>query len=140
MINLNEESTIMVREIKEMQDNVFVVLAKIDHIIFKANVYDVIVEADRSKSFGSHTECRLGKWYATTAKERFGATEAYKKLEPPHKVVHDTAGKCTLYFSKGEDRRLENEEIIISNLQEMEEKSAQLFALLNEMLQEAHQK
>jgi len=138
MISLNEESTIMVREISEMQDNVFVVLAKIDHIIFKANVYDVVVEADNNITLDSHTECRLGKWYASTAKERFGSTEAYKELELPHKVVHDSAGKCTMYFSETEDKRLENEEIIIKNLQEMEEKSVRLFSLLNEMLQEAH--
>jgi len=140
MVHLNEESTIMVREINEMQDNVFVVLAKIDHIIFKANVYDVVVEADSDKTFGTHTECRLGKWYVTTAKERFGTTEAYKELENPHKIVHETAGKCIIYFNRGEDKRLENEEIIIENLQEMEEKSSQLFALLNRMLDEAHHK
>ena len=43
----------------------FVEVAKIDHILYKFEIYKVFMEiSDRTAdSFGSHTACRLGKWY-----------------------------------------------------------------------------
>ena len=135
MTELNEEAGTMAKEIVDMQNRVFVVLVKIDHIIYKSNTYDTIVEADTSKTFGSHTECRLGKWYEGDAKERFGKTNAYRDLLTPHKIVHDDVLHCLTYF-KDEDKRLENEETIIKYLKEMEEASNKLFVLLDDMLDE----
>ena len=135
MNKLNQDAIKTANIIYNMQDEVFVVLAKIDHVIFKSVTYDTIVEVDKSKTFTSHTECRLGKWYDGIGKDRFGKTNAYKSALAPHKEVHDKAITNLQYF-KTTDTRLENEDTIIKNLQNMEENSDKLFLLLNEMLEE----
>ncbi|MEO1954589.1 MAG: chemotaxis protein, partial [Campylobacterales bacterium] len=68
-------------------------------------------------------------------KTRFGETNAYKAAFAPHKEVHDKA-KANLIYMKTEDKRLENEDIIINNLQNMEENSIKLFTIFNDMLDE----
>ena len=137
MSGFNQDATEMAEVINSMENKVFVVLAKIDHIIYKANAYDAIIAADKSKSFASHSECRLGKWYASTGKERFGNTNAYKSTLAPHRAVHESVNNSIIYF-KDEDMRIENEEKIIENLKNMELNSDQLFILLNQMLEEYH--
>ncbi len=135
MSQLNQDAIKTADVIYNMQDEVFVVLAKIDHVIFKSTIYDIITEADKNKTIASHTECRLGRWYEGTGKTRFGKTNAYKAAFTPHKEVHDKA-KANLVYINTEDKRLENEDTIINNLQNMEENSIKLFALLNDMLKE----
>jgi len=135
MSGLNMEATQMAEVINMMENKVFVVLAKIDHIIYKATAYDIIVSADKTNIPNSHTECRLGKWYSGAAKERFGNTNAYKSLLTPHKIIHDSVRNSVSFF-KHDDLRLQNEDKIVQNLQAMEDNSKKLFILLNEMLDE----
>jgi len=137
MSELNIEATDMAKVINDMENKVFIVLAKIDHIIYKANAYDAIVTADKSKSFGSHIECRLGKWYSTNGKERFGNTDAYKAALAPHQTVHESVHSCVSFYD-GEDTRIENEDKIVQKLKIMEENSDELFVLLNKMLEQYH--
>ncbi len=135
MGELNSDAKDMADTVEDMEDKVFVTLAKIDHIIFKANAYDAIVDADKTAEFSRHTECRLGKWYETTGKERFGATNAYKTAVAPHAKVHDTVHD-NLDFIKGQDSRVENETKITQNFQTMEQASDELFKLLDDMTKE----
>ena len=135
MSELNTEATEMADVIDTLESKVFIVLAKIDHIIYKANAYDIIVNADKSQIPTTHVDCRLGKWYTSVAKERFGTTNAYKTLLIPHKAVHESVRNSVEFF-KNADLRLENESKIVKNLQDMESNSYKLFALLNEMLDE----
>ena len=135
MNRLNQDAIKTADVIYNMQDEVFVVLAKIDHIIFKSVAYDTIVEKDQNMVFSSHTECRLGKWYNGIGKDRFGKTNAYKSALTPHKEVHDTAIANLQYFKNG-DTRIENKDTITNNLINMEQNSDKLFELLNDMLRE----
>jgi len=135
MSGLNTEATHMTQVINMMGNKVFVVLAKIDHIIYKANAYDIIVTGDKTNTVNDHEECRLGKWYNSVAKERFGNTNAYKSILSPHKAVHDSV-RNSIEFFKYEDLRLDNEDKILQNLKTMENSSDILFSLLNDMLDE----
>jgi DNA repair exonuclease SbcCD ATPase subunit len=135
MGELNNDAKAMADVVEDMENTVFVTLAKIDHIIFKANAYDTIVDADTTKTFSTHTDCRLGKWYEHTGKERFGNTNAYKTAMAPHKAVHDMVHK-NLEYIKGSDRRVENENIITDNFKTMESSSDKLFSLLDDMTKE----
>jgi methyl-accepting chemotaxis protein len=137
MSGMNSDAINMAGVINDMENKVFIVLAKIDHIIYKANAYDSIIAADKNKSFGTHTECRLGKWYHGAGKERFGNTEAYRLAEAPHKAVHDSV-RNTIVFFENEDKRIQNEKQIVENLKTMEANSDKLFIYLNEMLLQYH--
>jgi methyl-accepting chemotaxis protein len=135
MGELNNDAQEMASKVEDMENKLFISLAKIDHIIFKANAYDTIVDVDTNKTFTRHTECRLGKWYASTGKERFGTTNAYRSSETPHKNVHDMVFNTLEYIHEG-DTRVENEEKITQNFQSMEKSSEELFKLLDDMVEE----
>ena len=69
----------------------FVELAKLDHLIFKKEVYKVLmgVSEKTSADFANHTNCRLGKWfYEGDGKDCFSRLPAYSQIENPHKDVH----------------------------------------------------
>lgn len=135
MNTLNESAMQTADNIYNMQDQVFITLVKIDHIIFKAVAYDTVVSANKGKNLSTHTECRLGKWYSGHGKERFGSIASFKAAETPHKTVHNMATKNLVYFQNA-DERIENEAVIVSNFENMERSSDELFKLLNEMLLE----
>jgi methyl-accepting chemotaxis protein len=137
MNELNNDAKQMANIVEDVENKVFVTLAKIDHIIFKTDAYNAVVNIDLSKNFTDHLSCRLGKWYNTTGKERFGDTNAYKASFAPHKIVHDTVLE-NLKFIQTEDKRLENENIIVQNFTAMEKASKKLFSLLDDMTQETN--
>lgn len=70
----------------------FVEVAKIDHILFKFEIYKVLMGlSDRTpESFAAHTECRLGKWYFSgEGKDCFSKLDGYREMDVPHKAVHE---------------------------------------------------
>ncbi|MCL4757063.1 MAG: CZB domain-containing protein [Rhodocyclaceae bacterium] len=72
----------------------FCELAKVDHLIYKFRLYKVLfgLSDDDEKSFASHRECRLGKWYYEgEGKECFSQLAGYREIESPHAKVHDSA-------------------------------------------------
>lgn len=71
--------------------SVFMVLVKIDHLLFKARGYKSVFTMKVDSEFADHHHCRLGKW-ADTGKgsQIFGHTQSFRKLESPHKAVHDS--------------------------------------------------
>ncbi len=139
MSELNNDASSMANVVDDMQNRVFVVLAKIDHVVFKSEAYESIVNMDVEKDFSRHTDCRLGKWYTTTGKKRFGDTTAYKETLIPHKNVHDLV-HTNLSFMKGSDERIKHETKIVENFKKMEEQSDILFEKLDSMINEASQK
>ncbi len=132
MGELNTNAMQMAQVVEDMDNRVFIVLAKIDHIIFKSEAYETISNGDATKKFATHTECRLGSWYDSTGKERFGHTQAFKALSDPHKTVHNKVHE-NMHFLTPADVRLKNEAKIIENFKVMEASSKQLFELLDTM-------
>ncbi|WP_018991881.1 methyl-accepting chemotaxis protein [Aromatoleum toluclasticum] len=70
----------------------FVELAKLDHLIFKMEVYKAASgnSAKRPDEFSSHHKCRLGHWYYEGPGKRFASLPAYRRLEAPHARVHES--------------------------------------------------
>jgi len=118
-----------------LENMVFVVLAKIDHTIYKSNAYSSIFRRKKKTDFPSPTECSLGRWYNGVAKEKFGHLIAYKQMQEPHLDIHKLAEKNISYLEP-EDLLLEHKEEVINNFYELEKKSAHLYKLMEEMLQE----
>ncbi|MFP6232548.1 chemotaxis chemoreceptor TlpD [Helicobacter pylori] len=72
-------------------NRVFCGLAKLDHVVFKNNLYGMIFGLN-SFDITSHKNCRLGKWYYEgTGKENFSNTSGYRALESHHASVHAEA-------------------------------------------------
>ena len=136
MTDLNTDATEMTTLVGDMENQAFVALAKIDHIIFKSNAYSALIDADASAQFPDHKNCRLGKWYNTTAKEKFQHTQSYTQIDAPHAQVHSSVF-ANMTFIQKTDRRLEKETEILQNFKNMEKASDELFILLDLLKQEA---
>ena len=75
-------------EVEHISDKIFTSLAKIDHVIYKHNVYALIFGEENSFKSTAHTECRLGQWYSHgVGKENFSNMPSYSKLDAPHAIV-----------------------------------------------------
>jgi len=69
----------------------FVELAKMDHLLFKFDVYQMFMGASAKNvdDFASHTSCRLGQWYyAGDGKLYCAQLDGYRAIETPHVAVH----------------------------------------------------
>jgi hypothetical protein len=120
-----------------MENSIFVVLAKLEHILYKSRVYNAIVSLKVFEQQNTH-QCALGTWYEGEGKKRFSATASYSKIASPHETVHKNANKNLTYLSKNsEEDTLANDVIIINNFDAMENASAELFSELDHMLKES---
>ena len=119
--------------------SIFMVLVKLDHLLFKAKGYKSVFSLQVEDEFTDHNGCRLGKWANRgEGAKRFGATPSFKKLEAPHKRVHDNiiaavacvqANTCT-----------KESQNVLSCFKEAEKASEEVNLILNAMLQEEIEK
>jgi methyl-accepting chemotaxis protein len=117
-----------------IRDSLFMVLVKIDHILFKSNAYTSVVSQQSVAQFGDHKACRLGKWYLDEGKSRYGNTKNYPLIDKPHEKVHQSVLKNIHVVDQG--NILDNQVSIIDNFKDMEDASAQLFDILDDIVQE----
>lgn len=68
----------------------FAELAKMDHLLFKFDIYQALLgTADRSAGeLATHTSCRLGKWYYEGEGRSFAQLDGHRAMETPHADVH----------------------------------------------------
>jgi len=117
---------------------VFVILAKIDHTIYKSNAYSSIFRREIRTNFLSPTQCKLGIWYTGEAKEKFSHTSTYSKLDAPHKKIHTLVDRNISFIEKA-DLVVENKDEIIQNFKQIESEGERLNQLMENMLDEADQ-
>ncbi|WP_420856658.1 CZB domain-containing protein [Sulfuritortus calidifontis] len=83
----------------------FVETAKVDHLVFKLEIYKVIMGISEKKAdeFAVHTQCRLGKWYYEgDGKACFSRLPGYKEIESPHIAVHRHGVAAVRHFYDGD--------------------------------------
>ncbi|OHE05604.1 methyl-accepting chemotaxis protein [Sulfurimonas sp. RIFOXYB12_FULL_35_9] len=137
LIQLSDNSSKMVDYSYGMENSIFVVLAKLEHILYKSRVYNAIVSLKMFEQQNTH-QCALGTWYEGEGKRRFAETSSYSKIASPHETVHKNANQNLTYLSKNaEEDTLANDVIIINNFDAMENASADLFNQLDHMLKES---
>lgn len=137
LVKLSEGSSNIVVSSHNMENSTFIILAKIDHILYKARAYTSIMTGEQKLTTMDAHQCRLGKWYDGEGKDRFGRMGSYENMKAPHAVVHQNANKNLTYFAQGEDTLLKNSAEIISNFKEMEVASERLFILMDNVLVES---
>ena len=116
-----------------MKNKNFVVLAKIDHILFKANAF-IAVEKGMTGEFDDHHTCRFGKWYDAEGAALFSHSKSFTTLKTPHKIVHESVLQTmTLLKNNAASRHGEQ---IKENFTQMENASDELFVLMDKMLEE----
>jgi methyl-accepting chemotaxis protein len=114
---------------------IFGILAKLDHLVFKFNGYSSIFKCELQGTFANHHDCRLGKWYEHgDGKKAFGHTQSYLRLEAPHKAVHDNVHKALECIAQ--HNCIERKQEIVGAFAEVERNSTILFEILNQMIGE----
>ncbi len=91
MAELHAVSEKLQHVIKASALRTFVEVAKVDHLIYKSEIYKVFMglSEKNASDFSSHTACRLGKWYYEgDGKILFAGFPGYREIEVPHKAVH----------------------------------------------------
>ena len=136
MVELAEDASSIVDFSYSMENNIFIVLAKIDHIVYKSNAYNSIMKFERVLTTVDNYNCRLGQWYDGEGKERFGKSPAFQSFALPHKIVHDKANENMKFLDGDLDTTLNSSDEIVSNFNEMESASKTLFDAMNAMLEE----
>lgn len=138
LIELSENSTKIVDHSYHMENSIFVVLAKIDHILYKSRAYNSVMSLKKILSEQTPHECSLGIWYDGEGKKRFSKTASYSNIATPHAIVHNNANDNLLHIEKdAESETLKHATKIIQNFDKMEEASTQLFTIMDNMLAES---
>lgn len=128
-VNKNKQS---LGNISATNDEIFMSLAKLDHVIWKVNTYISILEGAPSFKFVDHHNCRLGKWYYEgDGKKSFSKLSSYSALEPYHARVHDGTKKI---FDLLHDVDATIDQIILG-AEEMEQASMGVFDGLDNILE-----
>ena len=119
--------------------SVFMVLVKLDHLLFKAKGYKTVFSSKVDDEFADHHDCRLGKWAeGGKGAQVFGNTPSFRKLESPHKAVHDSilsAVKCVSSGTCGQESKN-----VMTYFKDAENASRDVINTLNAMLIEERQK
>ena len=132
---LTEASIRIEQETIDVTYEIFVVLSKLDHLLFKANGYKTVFDGQTNAEFVSDHECRLGKWYLDgIGKEKFGKLPSYAKLATPHKDVHDNIKKAVECVKNG--TCTQEAQNVISYFENAQEASKLVMHALDDMLQE----
>ncbi len=138
LINLSGNSSKIVDYSYGMENSVFMVLAKLEHILYKSRVYNSIMSLKKIFDQQDTSQCNLGIWYDGEGKRRFSQTSSYAKIAIPHKIVHKNANHNLAYLDENsQENTLKNSSLIIENFDEMEKASTELFILLDNMLEES---
>ena len=76
-------------------------LAKADHVIWKKRLVDVAMGRLKidSTQLARADSCRLGKWYYGPDAEIYRSHPTFKRMEAPHKKVHDSGIRAVELFS-----------------------------------------
>jgi methyl-accepting chemotaxis protein len=85
-----EDSKVMSKYASRVSMSIFLILLKIDHVLFKSNAYISVTHGEKRHEFKDHHNCRLGKWYENeSTKTPLSNMPSYKSIDGYHKVVHE---------------------------------------------------
>ena len=108
----------------------FAELAKIDHLVYKFNIYRVLMGHSKKSSseFPDHHGCRLGKWYYEgDGKACFSKLAGYRELEPHHSAVHQQGKLAIDCYQRGDVKNA------LGHLKNMEDQSVLVIKELEKM-------
>ncbi|MGP0090038.1 MAG: cache domain-containing protein [Xanthobacteraceae bacterium] len=79
-------------------------MAKIDHVLFKKRVIDVLLGHSQwtASEIPDHHACRLGKWYDGLQLPEITSQASFRHLAEPHARVHASAKKVLTAHAQGD--------------------------------------
>ena len=108
----------------------FLNTVKLDHIIWKQQVYSYLFNKDKSAKVNTHQECRLGKWYyGGEGHTLFAGNDVFRQLEQPHASVHNNGREALTAFNNGDISALSDA------LARMEQASSQVIVIIDQLIE-----
>lgn len=108
----------------------FLDTVKLDHAVWKNNLYHLLENQRFDETVNTHKECRLGQWYYQGDGQQYSNLSAFQALEGPHQQVHDLGREAMM---KGRDQ---NYTSLISAVNGMESASESVVARLDSLLEQ----
>lgn len=108
----------------------FLDTVKLDHAIWKNNIYRLLQKGVFGETVNSHTECRLGQWYYRGDGKAYIHLRSYALLEEPHKGVHDCGREAISQAKSG------NMTCMVSAIKAMEDASEQVVLQIDRLMNE----
>lgn len=114
------------------QDEMLLQTIKSDHINWKIGLAGMAMGGQPipPEELTDHTQCRLGKWYYSNGKLKYGTLDAFQDMEHPHARVHQLGKEIAELSSHG---RLEE---AVQKVEDLEANSQQLFEFINSLIEE----
>jgi DNA repair exonuclease SbcCD ATPase subunit len=113
----------------------FLNTVKLDHAVWKNQIYSLIERGEFSEGANSHTECRLGHWYYDGyGGRKYAGLNSFKALESPHRQVHDS-GRAALACGAQKDYKG-----MLQQLEQMEKASLSVVRCIDSLMREVSQK
>ncbi len=138
MIILSENASMIEEETSDITNSIFIVLSKLDHLVFKANGYKTVFTQKIEDEFVSETACRLGKWYFSgKGQENFSKCSSYAKLAQPHKEVHENIQKAVACVKAG--TCTQESKNVMTYFESAESASHDITRILSDLLSEERQ-
>lgn len=135
LYELGNRTSVIENDSTNVLYSVFMVLIKLDHLLFKSSGYKSVFTLKVEKEFVDHHNCRLGRWAeGGKGSQIFGHTTSFKRLETPHKTVHDNiiaAVECVRQNSCSQEA-----ENVMTYFNRAEQASGEVISVLNAMLSE----
>jgi methyl-accepting chemotaxis protein len=134
--SLNDSYESMVTHCESMKNTItegalksFIQTVKLDHVVWKADIYAVICGqgTQLADEISDHNHCRLGQWYKENARAPIAQNTAFRELEAPHADVHRNGVAAIEALQKGDTSAVN------TKLLEMEKASERVLALLDRL-------
>ncbi|OHE03199.1 MAG: hypothetical protein A2513_03160 [Sulfurimonas sp. RIFOXYD12_FULL_33_39] len=131
--DLLENTKVIKKDNQHVQYELFINLAKLDHVLFKVNAYYAVFN-EKDITLTNHNSCRFGKWKQNDGKALFGNTKSFSKIDTPHSIVHNNAIAAVECVKNG--NCLTDIKEVINYFKKAEDASKELFEILENMLYE----
>jgi methyl-accepting chemotaxis protein len=131
---LNDDYQLIVQYCQNMNTTIassshrsFIQTVKLDHIVWKSDVYAVIhgLSDKPVGEFADHRMCRLGKWCQSDGRQQYSDNTAFRDLDRPHAAVHSNGVDAMRLFAEGK------KDEAIKSLVKMEDASREVMACLD---------
>lgn len=107
----------------------FLNTTKLDHAVWKQNIYELLQNQCFDQPVNSHHECRLGKWYYEgQGASLYSSLPGFRELEAPHALVHES-GRLALEHAAAGDTTKQ-----VMALQRMEDASMQVVQAIDSII------
>jgi methyl-accepting chemotaxis protein len=75
-----------------------------DHLLWRWRVYNMLLGYEKidGNTVGTHRDCRLGKWYSSTAAQGFKDNRIFIDMDKPHADLHRFAKEAAIAYERND--------------------------------------